>query len=73
MEVNVYSELKALQADIAALREEVRVGFATLPSQYVPQEQIAEAQREARMAKRFAFTALIAGLSALGTYLNVIL
>lgn len=72
-ETTLLRALLDINGELAQLREELRVGFAELPSQYVSQKSVNEARREARVAKRFAVTAAIVSTGVLGTYLGLFL
>ncbi len=45
---------------VSDLREEVRVGFATLPSNFVTKAEVDSAKKEALYAKRWAITTAVA-------------
>ncbi len=72
-EATLFKALLDLNGELAALREEIRVGFASLPSKYVSQKAVDESRKEAKIAKRFALASVIASVGVLGTFLGIFL
>lgn len=53
--------------------DEVVLGFAKLPTVYVTQAVMTAAVNDSKIAKRFAITAALMSLGALGTYIGLLI